>query len=470
VAANASGKFDLTVIGSGPGGYVAAIRAGQLGLKTAVVEKEPSPGGTCLHWGCIPAKAILRAAEVLDIARNAKAFGVKVSEAELDLPAMHKYRKKTIAANVKGVEYLLKKNKVELLQGHGRLAGPGKVEIAPSGAEPYAIETKQVILATGSVIRGLPGIDFDGAQVINSDHALELGRIPKSMIVLGAGAVGVEFASAYRSFGSEMTLVELLPNLVPLEDEALGKELERAFKKRGIQVHTATKVAEVERESGRVRLVAEKGGKKLELEAEVLLIAVGRRPLSDDVGIEQTGVKLDGQGFVEVDEMMLTGETNVYAIGDLLRTQALAHVASHEGIVAVEHIAGLEPHPIDYEKVPSCTYCHPEVASIGLTEAAARERGHEVVVGKFPFTAIGKAKILNDTTGFIKIVSERKYDEVLGVHIIGPHATELISEATAALNLEATAESLFHAIHAHPTLSEAMGEAALSVHGRAIHM
>jgi len=470
VAANANGKFDLTVIGSGPGGYVAAIRAGQLGLKTAVVEKEPSPGGTCLHRGCIPAKAILRAAEVLDTARNAKAFGVKVSKAELDLPAMHKYRKKTIAANVKGVEYLLKKNKVELLQGHGRLAGPGEVEIAPSGAEPYVIETKQVILATGSVIRGLPGVDFDGEQVINSDHALELGWIPKSMIVLGAGAVGVEFASAYRSFGSEMTIVELLPNLVPLEDEALGKELERAFKKRGIQVHTATKVADVERESGRLRLVAEKGGKKLELEAEVLLIAVGRRPLSDDVGLEKTGVKLDGHGFVEVDEMMRTGETGVYAIGDLLRTQALAHVASHEGIVAVEHIAGLEPRPIEYEKVPSCTYCHPEVASIGLTEAAARERGHDVVVGKFPFTAIGKAKILNDTTGFIKIVSEKKYDEVLGVHIIGPHATELISEATAALNLEATAESLFHAIHAHPTLSEAMGEAALSVHERAIHM
>jgi dihydrolipoamide dehydrogenase len=290
------------------------------------------------------------------------------------------------------------------------------------------------------------------------------------MIVLGAGAVGVELASAYRSFGAEVTVVELLPHLIPLEDQDLSKELERAFKKRGIKVHTGTRVTDVDRGNKGVKLTAEKGGKTIELEAEVLLVAVGRRPLTDDVGLKGTGVKLDERGFVEVDAMLRTGEPGVYAIGDLLATQALAHVASHEGIVAVEDAAGLDPVPIDYDKVPSCTYCHPEVGSIGLSEAKARERGHEVVVGKFPFTAIGKAKILNDTGGFVKIVAEKKYDEVLGVHIIGPHATELISEATAAVNLEATAESLFHAIHAHPTLSEAMGEAALGVHGRAIHM
>jgi len=290
------------------------------------------------------------------------------------------------------------------------------------------------------------------------------------MIVLGAGAVGVEFASAYRSFGAEVTVVELLPELIPLEDKDLGKELARAFKKRGIKVHTDTRVTGVDREGDGVKLTAEKGGKQIALEAEVLLVAVGRRPLTDDVGIEGTGVKLDERGFVSVDALMRTGESGVYAIGDLLSTQALAHVASHEGIVAVEDAAGLKPAPIDYDKVPSCTYCHPEVASIGLSEAEARDRGHDVTVGKFPFTAIGKAKILNDTGGFIKIVAEKKYDEVLGVHIIGPHATELIAEATAALNLEATVESLIHAIHAHPTLSEAMGEAALSVHDRAIHM
>jgi dihydrolipoamide dehydrogenase len=288
--------------------------------------------------------------------------------------------------------------------------------------------------------------------------------------VLGAGAVGVEFASAYRSFGSEVTIVELLPQLIPLEDPELGKELERSFRKRKIASHTGTRVQSVEVGKKGVKLAAEKDGKKIELEAEVLLVAIGRRPLTDKLGLDQAGVDLDDRGFVVVDEMMRTTAPDVYAIGDLLATQALAHVASHEGIVAVEHAAGLEPHPIDYDRVPSCTYCHPEVGSVGLTEPAARERGLDVAVGKFPFTAIGKAKILNDTGGFVKIVTDKKYDEVVGVHIIGPHATELIAEATAAINLEATAESLFQAVHAHPTLSEAMGEAAMSVHDRAIHM
>jgi dihydrolipoamide dehydrogenase len=470
VASSADAKYDVTIIGSGPGGYVAAIRAAQLGLKTAVVEKAPAPGGTCLHWGCIPAKAILRAAEVLDTARDAGSVGVKISEAEIDLPAMHRYRKKTIDANVKGVEYLFKKNGVSLVHGHGRLAGGRRVEVTPPEGDVFQLESKHVILATGSAIRGLPGVDFDGKRVINSDDALQLDAVPGSLIVLGAGAVGVEFASAYRSFGADVTVVELLPELIPLEDADLGRELARAFKKRGIKVHTGTKVESVEHGDDGVKLTADKGGKQVSLEAEVLLVAIGRRPLTEDVGIEGTGVKLDERGFVQVDGRMRTGEPGVYAIGDLLSTQALAHVASHEGIVAVEHAAGLDPAPIDYDRIPSCTYCHPEVGSIGLSEAAARERGHDVVVGKFPFTAIGKAKILNDTGGFVKIVAEKKYDEVLGVHIIGPHATELIAEATAALNLEATAESLFHAVHAHPTLSEAMGEAALSVHGRAIHM
>lgn len=470
MASNADANYDMTIIGSGPGGYVAAVRAGQLGLKTAVVEKAASPGGTCLHWGCIPAKAILRAAEVLDTARDAAKVGVKVSGAELDVPAMHAYRKKTIAANVKGVEYLFKKNGVELIHGHGRLAGGGRVEVTPADGAVFTVQSKHVILATGSVIRGLPGVEFDGKRVINSDDALEMNAIPRSMIVLGAGAVGVEFASAYRSFGAEVTVVELLPELIPLEDKDLGKELARAFKKRGIQVHTGTRVTGVDRDDTGVKLTAEKGSKKIELEAEVLLVAVGRRPLTEDVGIDKTGVKLDDRGLVQVDGLLRTGEPGVYAIGDLLGTQALAHVASHEGIVAVEDAAGMNPTPIDYDKVPSCTYCHPEVASIGLSEAEARDRGYDVAIGKFPFTAIGKAKILNDTGGFVKIVTDKKYDEVLGVHIIGPHATELIAEATAALNLEATAESLFHAIHAHPTLSEAMGEAALAVHDRAIHM
>jgi dihydrolipoyl dehydrogenase len=463
-------RFDLTVIGSGPGGYVAAIRAAQLGLSCALVEKEKAPGGTCVHWGCIPAKAMLRTAEVLDTARGAQAFGVRIPSAALDLPAMHAYKAKTVETNVKGIEYLLRKHKITSITGHGRLAGPGRVAIALSDGTSRTIDSKSIVLATGSSIRGLEGVDFDGKQILHSDHALMLERVPESMIVLGAGAVGVEFASVYRSFGSAITLIELLPRLLPLEDESLGQELERAFRKRGITVHTGTKVERVERAKSGVRIVAHAGDQEITVEAQTLLVAIGRAPRSADLGLEGTRVEVRPNGFVSVDAQMRTGEPGVYAIGDLVPTQALAHVASHEGIVAVEHAAGRPGHPVDYDKVPSCTYCHPEVASIGLTEARARERGYDVGIGRFPFSAIGKARILNDTTGFVKIVTDRKTDEVLGIHIIGPHATELIAEGTAALNLEATAESLFHAVHAHPTLSEALGEAALAAHDRPIHI
>jgi dihydrolipoamide dehydrogenase len=368
------------------------------------------------------------------------------------------------------VEYLLKKNAVTYLAGRGKLAGSGKVEVTPDSGDPYVVETTHTVIATGSVIRGLPGVEFDGKRIISSDHALYFEQLPKSMIVLGAGAVGVEFASIYRSFGCEVSVVELLPNLVPVEDADLGKELARNFKKRGIDVHCGTKVESVKTTKTGVTVQADKGNKSLELKAEVLLVAIGRRPLIEDLGLAGTGVVVSDRGFIEVDSMLCTGEPGVYAIGDVLATQALAHVASHEGIVAVEHAAGGTPHAIDYNKVPSCTYCKPEVASIGLSEQAAKTAGYDVAVGKFPFSAIGKAKILDETAGFVKIVTDKAYDEVLGVHIIGPHATELISEATAAVNLEATAESLFQAIHAHPTLSEAMGEAALAVHGRPIHL
>ncbi len=463
-------RYDLTIIGSGPGGYVAAVRAGQLGLSTALVEKAPRPGGTCLHWGCIPTKALLHAAEVLETATRAATFGIQVDGVRLDLPAVHDYKNKVVQANAKGVEFLLGKNKVDLLRGHARLAGPGRVEVTPpEGGAPFTLETRHVVLATGSVVRGLPGVEFDGVRILGSDEALGLATVPRSMIVLGAGAVGVEFASIWRSFGTEVTLVELLPRLVPLEDADLGAELEKAFRRRGIRSHTSTRVTGVTVDGEGVRVQAERGGEPLALAADLLLVAVGRRPFLDDLGLEHTRVGLDARGFVEVDAMNRTAEPGVYAIGDLLPTPALAHVASHEGILAVEHAAGHDPVPIDYDRIPSCTYCLPEVASIGLTEEAARQRGHDVVAARFPFTAIGKAKILDDTRGFVKIVSGRPHDEVLGVHIIGPHATELIAEASAALSLEATTESIFRVIHAHPTLSEAMGEAALAVHGRAIH-
>lgn len=463
-------RYDLTIIGSGPGGYVCAVRAAQLGLRTAVIEKEPLPGGTCLHWGCIPTKALLHSAEVLDTSRHASDFGIRLEAAEVDMAGVQKYRAATVQANAKGVQFLFKKNGVDLIEGHGRIRGAGKVEVTPASGEPFTVETDKIVLATGSVIRGLPGVEFDGKTILHSDHALELDRVPKSMIVLGAGAVGVEFASIYRSFGADVTVVELLPGLIPIEDEDLGKELARAFKKRKIEVHVGTTVEKVDKTTGGVRVHAKKGDREVELEAEVLLVAIGRRPLTEDCGLDSTKVEVDDRGFVTVDGRMRTAEPNVYAIGDILRTQALAHVASHEGVVAAEDAAGRDPLPIEYDRVPSCTYCSPEVASIGLTEKSAREQGHEIAVGKFPFTAIGKAKILGDTRGFVKIVSETKYDQVLGVHIIGPHATELIAEATSALALEATTESMIHAIHAHPTLHEAIHEAALGVHGRSIHI
>jgi dihydrolipoamide dehydrogenase len=467
--ATSAERFDVTIIGSGPGGYVAAIRAAQLGKKVAVVEMAPLPGGTCLHWGCIPTKALLHSAEVLDGAGHAASFGIRIDKAELDLPAVHRYKDKVVSSNTKGIEFLFKKNHITLVSGRGRLQGPGKVEVTSADGTRRVLESSTVVLATGSAIRGLPGVEFDGEHVIHSDHALTLERVPSSLVVLGAGAVGVEFASIYRSFGAQVTVVELLPRLLPIEDAALGAELEKAFRKRGIAVHTGTKVLRVERDGGKVRIAASKGaGPEISIEAEMLLVAVGRRPLTENLGLEGTRVRLDGP-FVAVDGMMQTGEPGVYAIGDIVQTPALAHVASHEGIVAVEHAAGANPRPLDYDKIPSCTYCQPEVASVGLSEEEARKRGHDVAVGTFPFSALGKAKILDDTRGFVKIVAEKKYDEVLGVHIIGPHATELIAEAATALHLETTAEALFQAVHAHPTLAEAMGEAALAVHGRAIH-
>lgn len=463
-------RFDLTVIGSGPGGYVCAIRAAQLGLSVAVVEKDALPGGTCLHWGCIPTKALLHSAEVLDTARHAATFGVRVSDIELDMEAVHRHREKTVLSNAKGVQFLFKKNSITMLSGYGRLAGPGRVQVTPEGADAYEIESGAIVLATGSSVRGLPGLEFDGERVISSDHALGLERVPKSLVVLGAGAVGVEFASIYRSFGAEVTVVEMLPGLVPIEDADLGKELERAFRKRGIAVSTGTAVESIDVTDDGVHITARKDDETVAFDAATLLVAIGRAPRTTDVGLAGTGVRVDDRGFVEVDAMMRTGEPGVYAIGDIVATPALAHVGSHEGVVAAEHAAGGAPHPLDYDKIPSCTYCSPEVASIGLSEQAARDRGYDVAVGKFPFSAIAKAKIVDDARGFVKIVTEKRYDEVLGVHIVGPHATELISEATAALNLEATAESLFHAVHAHPTLAEAMHEAALGVHGRSIHI
>jgi dihydrolipoamide dehydrogenase len=469
VAVSGSFDRDLIIIGSGPGGYVAGIRAGQLGLKVAVVEKDPKFGGTCLHRGCIPTKALLHTAEVLEQARHAEDFGVLLADPRLDMLKAQVYKRKVVDKNAKGVEFLFKKNKVEGLTGTARLVGPHAVEIE-SGGKTSTMTARNVMIATGSVPREIPIAPSNGTTILNSDHILDLERVPASLVVLGAGAVGTEFASIFASFGSKVTLVEMLPRILPIEDEEVSAELERALRKRGIDVLAGTSMTKVEPQANGVRVTLDKGGKLSTIDAEVLLVAVGRKPVTEGLGFEAQGVALE-RGYVKVNEWMQSSVPHVYAIGDVVPTPWLAHVASAEGILAVEHMAAYEgARPVNYDLVPSCTYCEPEVGSVGLTEAKAKERGYDVQVGKFPFSALGKASIVGKTTGFVKIVREKKYDEVLGVHIIGPHATDLIAEACVALRLESTTEELFRTMHAHPTLSEAVAEAAHAAWGHAIHV
>ena len=467
----ANEQFDVTIIGSGPGGYVAAVRAGQLGLKAAIVEKDTRLGGTCTLRGCIPTKQMLMSAHVFEQMKHAADFGVQASEIQLAFADVQKRKDKVVTKNSKGIEFLMKKNKVTVLKGTGKLALPGKVEVTGEDGNKQTIQTKAIIIATGSVVRPIPGFDTDGDRVVNSDHILELKDPPKSLIVMGAGAVGVEFASVYSRFGAETTIVELLPRLVPLEDEEVSKEFERSFRKRGVKSFVDTKLEKLEKTDKGVRVTGKTSkGDPVSLEAEMLLVAVGRMPYTSGLGLEGTRIKVE-KGFIQVNEYMQTAESGVYAIGDVVPTPLLAHLASKEGIVAVEHIAGQKDvRPINLRLVPNCTYCDPEIASVGLTEAKARELGYKVKVGKFPFSASGKARILGEEEGFVKIVSEEKYDEILGVHIIGPHATELIAEACVAMQLESTAEELGRTMHAHPTVAEAVMEAAEGVHGMAIHI
>ncbi|HEY6322244.1 MAG TPA: dihydrolipoyl dehydrogenase [Thermoanaerobaculia bacterium] len=475
--------FDLIIVGSGPGGYVAGIRAGQLGLKVAVVEKDPKLGGTCLHRGCIPTKALLHTASLLDEIRGVAEHGIQVPAPTLDIARAHERKRKVVDKNARGIEALFKKYKVTgMLQGTGRLVGPHQVEVDGKDGK-RVLSTRFVMIATGSVPRDVPIAPADGERVLNSDHVLLLERVPKSIAVLGAGAVGTEFASLYASFGSEVTLIEMLPRILPIEDEEVSAELERALRKRKIKVLTGARLTAAERTATGVRLTIERQGKAgtsknpgtagtpetpETIEAELLLSAVGRSPVTGGIGLEALGIELE-RGYVKVNPLMQTNLPHVYAIGDVVNTPWLAHVASAEGILAVEHMAGQPVRPINYDHVPSCTYCDPEVGSVGLSEARARERGYDVAVGKFPFTALGKAAILGHTGGFVKVVRETRYDELLGVHIIGASATDLIAEACAALHLEATDEELVHTIHAHPTLSEAVGEAAHAAFGHAIH-
>jgi dihydrolipoamide dehydrogenase len=468
-----SEKYDVVIIGSGPGGYVAAIRAGQLGLKTAIVEKDENEqlGGTCLLRGCIPTKAMLQTADLIAKMEHAEDFGITTENPAVDMEKMSKYRGRVVKKNAGGVKYLMKKNDVDVHFGHGRIAGKGEVSVTSADGDVTTLETEHCILATGSACRHLPFIEMDHERIIDSDDLLEMTEKPEHLVVIGAGAVGSEFASVFLRYGSEVTLIEMQDRILPVEDHEVSAEIEKSFKKQGMHVMTSSRVTDVERDGDVVNIVVEKEGEDAEkIAASHLLVSVGRRPVTGDCGLDETKIDVNDGGYIETDEYMQTVEDWVYAIGDITPTPWLAHVASHEGILAVDHLAGEDAHPLNYEHVPMCTYCSPEVASVGLTEEEAKRRGYEVKTGKFPFSAIGKAAIMNQTEGFVKIVSEEKYDELLGLHIIGPKATELITEGTVAMELESTVLEIMHTIHPHPTLSEAVGEAAHAVLGDTIHI
>jgi dihydrolipoamide dehydrogenase len=402
--------------------------------------------------------------------QHLKEFGINVGDVGFDWGAVQKRKENIVKKNSDGVSYLMKKHKIPVYNGFGKITGAGKIEVTKDDGTKETVNTKNIIIATGSVVKPFPGFETDGDKIVNSDHILELQKVPKSLIVMGAGAVGVEFASVYARFGSETTIVEFMPRLLPIEDEEVSKELERVFKKRGIKSQTNTKLEKLEKTKDGVKVTGTSNGKQVVLEAEMFLVAVGRMPYLEGLGLENTKVQVDKRGTIVVDEFCRTGEPGVFAIGDAIATPWLAHLASKEGIMVVEQIAGQQAEPINMRLVPNCTYCDPEVASVGLTEQKAKEEGYDVKVGKFPFSASGKARILGETDGFVKVVSEKKYDEVLGVHIIGPHATELLAEACVAMRLETTADELGRTIHAHPTVSESIMEAAEGVHNLTIHI
>jgi dihydrolipoamide dehydrogenase len=454
---------DVAVVGTGPGGYVAAIRCAQLGLSVTAVEDD-RPGGVCLNWGCIPTKALLRNAEVVHLFERAADFGVKLDGFQADYAAAVRRSRGVADRMARGIEFLFRKNRITLLAGTGRLTAAGRVDVTGPAAA-HTIEARAVILATGSEPTSLPGVAIDETRVISSNGAVRQERRPASLAIVGAGAVGVEFADLYRAYGTEVTLLEALPRLVPLEDEEVSALLTRTFSRRGITVKTGVKVTAVQ--PGGAGVVVETDGGAVE--AEQVLMAVGRTARVKGIGLQALGVQIE-RGFVKVSPRMETSVRGVYAIGDMVGPPLLAHKAMAEGVVAAEAIAGRDPRPVAYDNVPSCTYCRPQIASLGLTEARAREQGREITLGKFPFTASGKAVALGDTEGFVKVVADKASGEILGVHIIGPEATEIIHEFAVGRTLEATLEEIIHTIHAHPTLSEAALEATLGALGQAIHV
>lgn len=461
-------NFDVIVIGSGPGGYVAAIRASQLGLKTAVVEKE-SLGGICLNWGCIPTKALLKSAQVFEYVKHAKDYGINIEGATADFNAVVKRSRGVAEGMSKGIEFLFRKNKIEKIMGFGKLAGAGKVEVTDAEGKKTNYTAKHIILATGGRSRQLPNLPIDGKKIIGYRQAMVLDKKPESMVIVGSGAIGVEFAYFYNAMGTKVTIVEFMPRIVPNEDADVSKELEKQFKKAGMEIMTSSEVLSVDTSGNGCKVKVKTSSGEKVLDCDIVLSAVGVSTNLENIGLEQTGVKTEN-GRVVVDDFYRTNVAGVYAIGDIVKGPALAHVASAEGIICVEKIAGHHPEPLNYGNIPGCTYCVPEIASVGMTEEQAKKAGYEVKVGKFPFSASGKASAAGAKEGFIKVVFDAKYGEWLGAHMIGANVTEMIAEVVVARKLETTGHEIIKAVHPHPTMSEAIMEATAAAYGEVIHI
>lgn len=463
-----SAKYDVIVIGSGPGGYVAAIRASQLGLKTAVVEKAEL-GGICLNWGCIPTKALLKSAQVFEYIKHASDYGIQVKEAKADFNAVIKRSRDVASGMSKGIQFLFKKNKIDIINGFGKVAAKNKVEVSNDKEEKSTYEAKHIILATGARSRELPNLKIDNEKIIGYRKAMVLDKLPTSMVVVGSGAIGVEFAYVYAAMGTKVTIVEFMPNIVPVEDEDISKQLAKEYKKMGINIMTSSSVEEVDTKGKgcKVKVKTEKGEEIIN--CDVVLSAVGVQTNLEGLGLEDVGIATD-KGKVIVDEYYKTNIPGVYAIGDIVHGPALAHVASAEGIICVEKIAGENPEPLNYDNIPGCTYCSPEIASVGLTEKKAKEKGYEIKVGKFPFSASGKASAAGAKEGFVKVIFDAKYGEFLGAHMIGANVTEMIAEVVVARKLETTGHEIIKSVHPHPTMSEAIMEAAAAAYDEVIHL
>jgi dihydrolipoamide dehydrogenase len=460
--------FDLIVIGSGPGGYVAAIRASQLGMKVGVVEKAEL-GGVCLNWGCIPTKALLKSAQVFDYISHANDYGIKVKEADVDFTGMVKRSRNVADGMSKGIQFLFRKNKIEHLQGHGKVLKGKKVEVSDEKGKKTTYEAKHIIIATGGRARELPSMPIDGKKIIEYRKAMTLEKQPKKMVVVGSGAIGTEFAYFYNTIGTEVTLIEYLPNILPVEDEEVGKQLERIYKKAGMKIMTGAEVTKVDTSGKGCKVTVKTKKGEEQIECDIVLSAVGVQTNLENLGLDELGIKHE-KGKIKVDDFYKTSVDGVYSIGDIVHGPALAHVASAEGIICVENIAGEKPQALDYNNLPSCTYCWPEVASVGMTEKQAKEAGYEVKVGKFPFSASGKASAAGAKEGFVKVIFDAKYGEWLGCHMIGANVTEMIAEAVAARKLETTGHEIIKSVHPHPTMSEAIMEAAADAYDEVIHL